>query len=169
MTKQVTKRSPDPELENSRLSFQGIYTCPICRYGQLTGLTLTDAFACSFCHHIFTANLQEQSIQVADSSQPLSWRWTGRTWKGVQQHHPELNLVIWLVGVALVTLPAFLVWLSAHTFPPLEGSALSWLPTAWVWLTFLCHFAFVAWLILETYQFPFYAVLKVKLRQWFRR
>lgn len=169
MTKQGPKRSPTPPSDNNRLSYQGVYTCPICRYGQLSALTLTDAFACNFCHHIFTANLQEQSIQVADSSQPLLWRWTGRTWKGIQPHDSELRSIVWLLAIALVAIPSLLVWLSVHTFPPLEGSTLSWLPKVWIGLTFLCHFTFVAWLIMETYQFPFYTVLKVKLRQWFRR
>lgn len=168
MTKQIPRRSLTPGSENG-LSYQGVYTCPICRHGQISALTLTDAFACNFCHHIFTANLDKQLLQVADSSQPMVWRWNGRAWKGVHQGDPELTLVLWLVGIALVTLPAFLVWLSAHTFPPEEGSRWSWIPTLWIGLTFFSHLAFVGWLIVEAYQFPFYAVLKVKLRQWLRR
>lgn len=166
--KQVSKRSPN-SIPESRLSYQGDYTCPVCRHGQISALTLTEAFACNFCHHIFTADLDKQVIQVADSSQPMAWRWNGRTWKGVHQRDSELTIVLWLIGIALVILPAFLVWLSAHTFPPLEGSSGSWFPRVWIGLTFVSHLAFVGWLIAEVYQFPLYAVVKVKMRRWFGR
>lgn len=161
--KQLSKRSPSTTPE-SQLSYSGTYICPICRHGQITTLTLTEAFACNFCHHIFTANLQKQLVEVADSSQPMAWRWNGHTWKGTHQRDTELTFVLWLVALALIFLPAFLVWLSAHTFPPLEGSAAAWLPTVWIGLTFVSHLTFVGWLIAEVYQFPIYAVAKVKLR-----
>jgi uncharacterized protein (DUF983 family) len=168
MTKQLPKRSP-ANLPESSLNYQGVYTCPVCRHGQISALTLTEAFACNFCHHIFTANLQKQQIQVADSSQPMAWRWTGNNWKNTRQGDGEVTAVLWILSVALITLPAFLVWLSAHTFPPADGSRFSWVPTAWIGLTLLSHLLFVGWLIAEVYQFPLYAVLKVKLRQLLRR
>ncbi|HEY9645238.1 MAG TPA: DUF2396 family protein, partial [Chroococcidiopsis sp.] len=102
------------------LSYDESYLCPICRHGQISSLVLMDAFACNFCRHIFTANLAEQTVQVVDSSQPMSWRWNGRTWRFA--HQPDdlnLTVMIWLIGAVLVMLPSALVWLSAYTFPPL--------------------------------------------------
>ncbi|NET32981.1 MAG: DUF2396 family protein [Cyanothece sp. SIO1E1] len=151
--------------QNDRLNYDGVYLCPVCRHGHIAALTLMDAFACSFCGHIFTANLQEQSLQVVDSSQPMAWRWNGRTWRLAYQDDLNLTFVIWAVGAALAILPPVLVWLSAHTFPPLPGSTGSWLPLVWIGLTFSLHLTLVLWLVAEHYQFPAYVSAKVQLRQ----
>jgi hypothetical protein len=164
MTKRIVHQSPKSATESRSLSYQDVYVCPVCRHGQISTLTLMDAFACNFCRHIFTADLRKQSVQVVDSSQPLSWRWNGRNWQSAYQDDLDLTLVIWLVGIALVVLPPALIWLSHHTFPPLEGSTWDWFPAAWIGLTFLSHFTLVAWLMAEHYQFPIYVACKVRLR-----
>lgn len=146
------------------LTYQETYICPVCRHGQIAALTLMDAFACDFCRHIFTANLLEQSIHVEDSSQPMTWRWNGLNWKAANQLDMDLTIVVWLVGVALVLLPPALIWLSSHTFPPMQGSTWAWFPSVWIGLTFLAHFTFVAWLLAEHYQLPFYVTYKIRLR-----
>ncbi len=151
---------------NTSLSYQETYICPVCRHGQIETLTLMDAFACNFCRHIFTTNLQEQSIRVEDSAQPFAWRWTGHTWQPVQQDDFDLTLVIWLVGVALVALPPALIWLPYHTFPPLPNSPWHWFPTLWTALAFILHFLLVLWLLLEHYQLPSYVALRIKLQRW---
>jgi len=151
------------------LSYQQTYVCPVCRHGQIEALTLMDAFACNFCRHIFTTNLQEQSIRVEDSSQPFVWRWTGRTWRPIQQDDFDLTLVIWLVSVALVALPTALIWLSYHTFPPLPGSTGYWVSTLWTALTFMFHFVLVLWLLVEHYQLPSYIALRIQLQRWLER
>lgn len=155
----------NPANHKTSLSFQESYLCPVCRHGQIEALTLMDAFACNFCRHIFTANLQEQLIRVEDSSQPFAWRWTGRSWQPAQQGDFNLTLVIWLVGMALVTLPPALIWLSYHTFPPLPGSPWHWVPVIWTGLAFLAHFFLVFWLMVEHYQLPSYVALKVQLQR----
>ncbi|MBD2077744.1 hypothetical protein H6F86_28425 [Phormidium sp. FACHB-592] len=152
-------------LDRRSLNYQETYICPVCRHGQITALTLMDAFACDFCRHIFTANLSEQSIHVEDSSQPMTWRWNGHNWKAANQLDTDLTIVIWLVGVALVLLPPALIWLPSHTFPPLQGSTWAWFPSVWIGLTFGAHLTFVAWLLTEHYQVPFYITYKVRLRE----
>ena len=156
-------------LDRRTLNLQETYICPVCRHGQIAELTLMDAFACNFCRHIFTANLREQSIHVEDSSQPMTWRWNGRNWQAANQLDVDLTLVIWIVGVILVVLPPALIFLSSRLVPPLEGSTLDWLPNVWVGLTFLTHFSFVAWLMIEHYQLPIYVSSKVRIRQWLER
>lgn len=148
------------------LNYEEAYPCPICRHGQIEALTLMDAFACNFCRHIFTTNLREQSVHVEDSSQPMTWRWNGRNWIAANRTEFDLTLVIWLVGASLVILPPGLIWLSSHTFPPLDDSSDAWFPVFWIGLTFFCHFFFVAWLMAEHYQLPLYVSIKVRLRQW---
>jgi len=150
--------------EGNTFNYQGQYECPICRHGQISELTLMDAFACNFCRHIFTANLADQSVQVVDSSQPMSWRWNGRNWQTAYRDDVNLTLVIWLIGGVLVALPSAIVWLSAHTFPPLPGSPWAWFPMVWVACTFVVHFSLVLWLLIEHYQLPFYISMKIRLR-----
>jgi len=151
--------------DSSLLDYQGIYICPVCRHGHITGLTLMDAFACDFCRHIFTANLLAQSVQVVDSSQPMSWQWNGCNWRVAYRDESNMTVVIWLVSGALTILPPSLVWLSAHTFPPSPHSAWAWFPTVWVGCTFLIHFLMVSWLMIEHYQVPLYISSKIRFQQ----
>lgn len=158
------KHSPTPPPESRRLDYQDVYSCPVCRYGQISVLTLTESFACNFCRHIFTTNLQEQLLIMADSTQPLAWRWTGKNWKIAHHRNSELTSVFWLLGMALVIFPTLIVAISAYIFPPEDDSVGSWLPKFWSGLTFFSHLTFVLWLLAENYQLPFYMFLKVKLR-----
>lgn len=151
--------------EKRSLNYQETYLCPVCRHGQISAITLMDAFACNFCRHIFTANLSDQLIQVEDSSQKMTWRWNGQTWQVGNQEPIELTWIIRLGSVAVIIFPPIVIWLPSYIFPPLEGSTLGWFPTAWISLTLLTHAVMVSWLLSEYYQFPFYTALKVRLGQ----
>lgn len=164
-----TKANSRSPAEVNSLSYQGTYICPVCRHGHISALTLMDAFACSFCRHIFTANLQNQSVQVVDSSQPMSWRWSGRNWKSTHQDDPNLTLVVWVVGLVLVILPTSIVWLMAYLFPPLPGSTWSWFPNAWLACTLGVHLLMMTWLLAEHYQLPLYITSRIRIRTWLGR
>lgn len=155
--------------EGCELNYQGTYLCPVCRHGQISTLTLMDAFACNFCRHIFTANLQAQTIQVVDSSQPMSWRWNGRAWRSTYQDDPNLTLVIWFVGAVLIVLPSSIVWLMAYLFPPLPGSTWAWFPNVWLGCTIGVHLLMVSWLLAEHYQLPLYISSRIRIRTWLGR
>lgn len=144
-----------------QLSLQDSYTCPICRHGQISGMTLMDTLACNFCRHIFTANLTEQSVQVVDSSQPMTWRWTGRRWQAAYRDDLNLALALWLIAFVLATVPSGMVWLSAYIFPPLPNSNWAWFPLFWVGCTFTAHLLMAGWLLAEYYQLPFYMTGKI--------
>ncbi len=159
------KSQAEAASEKRQLCLQDSYICPVCRHGQIAELTLMDAFACNFCRHIFTANLTTQSIQVVDSSQPMAWRWNGWRWQSVYQQDRNLTLVLGVVGVVLLVLPSGLIWLSAHTFPPLPGSKGAWFPAVWLGCTFFAHLLIVSWLAVEYYQLPLYVTAKIRLRQ----
>jgi hypothetical protein len=128
-----------------------------------------DAFACNFCRHIFTANLNEQSVQVVDSSQPMSWRWSGRGWRVAYRDDFNLTLALWLVGLAIVGLPPTIIWVSAYVFPPRADSGWVWFPVIWCGCTFLLHFLMVSWLLAEHYQFPLYISSKIRLQTLLNR
>jgi rubredoxin len=163
----------DSRLKNSKdlgknaqvryLEMNDSYICPICRHGHLSPIVLMDAYSCNFCRHIFTADLSEQTIRVEDSSQPTTWRWLGTKWQATNQIDVDLTIAVWLVGAIISILPPTLIWLSSHTFPPMEGTSWYWFPTVWIALSFSIHFLMVAWLLVEHYQLPFYVALKVRL------
>lgn len=155
--------------QSNRFSFSDVYPCPVCRHGEIAALPLMEAFACNFCRHIFTANLEQQVLKMADSQLPLTWQWNGRTWKGVQREGLELSWGYWIAAIAFVAIPTTLVGLSAYLFPPLPGSPLFWLPTIWIGLTFLSHLICIIWLVLEYYQFPLSMYLRAVTQRLFAR
>jgi hypothetical protein len=142
----------------------GVYSCPVCRHGEIWAMPLMDTLACNFCRHIFTYDQNQQSLTMADSASPVTWRWNGRGWRGAHRDGIELGWGVGLAAIALVLLPTTLVALSAYIFPPISGSAFSWVPTFWIGLTFLAHCAFVASVVVEYYQFPVFAYLQAMQR-----
>ncbi|MEM9162802.1 MAG: hypothetical protein AAGC54_07005 [Cyanobacteria bacterium P01_F01_bin.4] len=147
------------------LSYDDSYSCPVCAHGQLSVLVLTDAFACDFCRHIFTANLDEQSVQVIDSAQPMAWRWTGKQWRSAYQRDSSLGGVLWGLGLLLIGMPVSLILLSAYLFPPLNAAGAIHFPIMWALLTLLLHALMVGWLIAEHYQWPWYVAMKISLQR----
>lgn len=146
-----------------RLSYQGHYRCPVCYYGELSGMTLMESFGCNFCRHIFTADLQTQVLRLADHTQALSWRWDGRRWQPSYASDPSRARTLALVGSALVLLPTLVVGLAVYLFPPLPDAPGGWFPVGWVGLTCLSHLALVLWLAGESYLFPPYRALPIQL------
>ena len=143
----------------------GTYPCPVCHVGQISALPLMEAMACDFCHHIFTANLEKQQLTMPSRQPPLLWRWNGKNWTGGHLEGVELSWFYWLAATALEVLPTTLIGLTAYTFPPIPGTPLSWLPTVWAGLAFLSHLAIIGLLVIEFYQFPVGAYLRV-MRQY---
>ncbi|MGB3138502.1 MAG: hypothetical protein WBG38_06790 [Nodosilinea sp.] len=141
------------------------YDCPVCRHGQIQPMALMDVYACSFCRHIFDLNLDQQTVHVVDSVQSMGWRWQGRRWQPLYQTHSDITLLLWLVGLALVVLPAGIVALGSYVFPPLEApDGLNW-SLAWAVGTLVSHGTIVGWLVAEHYQFPFYVMGKIRLQR----
>lgn len=140
--------------EPNKLDYNQAYRCPVCRHGEISNITLMDAFACNFCHHIFTANLEQQTLKMADSQLGLTWYWDGRKWRNVQQKGQEITGNYWWAGLIFILLPTILVGSAVYLFPPLPGSRLAWFPWFWVILTFTAHSLCLLWLVIEYYQFP---------------
>jgi hypothetical protein len=150
------------------LQYDGTYLCPVCRHGQIQELALTEAFACDFCRHIFTANLTEQTLQVVDSSQPMTWRWNGRGWLAAYQEDYPLSSLIWLMGAILVVLPCAMIWGAAYVFPPLPDSQWASFPTVWATSALILHLGIVLWIFAEYYQMPFYVSTKIRFQRLLR-
>lgn len=152
-------------LKNKQLNYHSVYSCPICRCGEISTLPLMEAFACNFCHHIFSADMQQNSVKVVDTQLSVTWRWDGQNWK--RFNHNQVNWRWWYLagGIAFVLIPPLLLAAAVYCFPPLPGSPLSWFPLAWTFLAFLSHLGCLLWLVLEYYQLP----LGLYWRAWQQR
>jgi hypothetical protein len=128
-----------------------------------------DALACDCCHHIFTAEPERQLLKMADRQPPLTWRWSGKNWIAARLEGVEWGWIYWLFAIALVILPTTIIGMSAYLFPPDPSSRLAWLPVAWTGLVFLSHLGIVGWLVIEFYQFPVWAYLRIRRQQWLGR
>ncbi|MGB3612661.1 MAG: hypothetical protein WBA10_02625 [Elainellaceae cyanobacterium] len=146
------------------LSADGHYLCPVCRHGQISQLTLMEAFSCSFCRHIFDISYDEQLVWVVDSAQPATWRWDGDRWQ-TSGPQPEA-IAIWIIALILAIVPFSLLGLAVYVFPPLPGSRWAWLPMVWALGALLIHVTLAVWITVEYYQPPLYAANKVRLRRW---
>ncbi|MBT9313044.1 hypothetical protein IXB28_12560 [Leptothoe kymatousa TAU-MAC 1615] len=145
------------------LNYHDTYTCPVCGHGELSVLTLTDAFACGFCRHIFAADLNAQSVQMIDSVQPMVWFWTGKRWQHQRRSDGNVTVVVWSFALAIACLPALLVMLSNYMFPPIDSGGIHQFSIIWTVATLLAHAGIVLWLIAEHYQWPWYVTAKIKL------
>ena len=146
-----------------KLSYWDTYTCPVCGHGELSVITLTEAFACGFCRHIFDANLETQSLRMVDSVQPMVWFWTGERWRYNRRSDGHVTAVVWSFALAIACLPALLVIVSNYMFPPIDSNGLNQFSIIWTLTTLLAHAGIVMWLIAEHYQWPWYVTAKIKL------
>ncbi|MGK7923589.1 MAG: hypothetical protein AB4080_26685 [Trichodesmium sp.] len=157
-----------PKNFNKNLSIEEVYTCPVCYHGDISAMTLMEAFSCNFCNHIFIPDLVKQSLHMADSSSPLSWRWNGEKWKA---NHPQVewSWLIKLLAVGFVLLPTTLIGLTAYFFAPIPGTPLCWLPIFWTGLTFVSHLTIIVNIVIDYYQFPVRLYLKAVIKNlWFQ-
>jgi hypothetical protein len=127
---------------------------------------MTEAFSCNFCRHIFTANIEENTVRVEDSSQPLNWRWNGRSWQAVHRDDLDLTLVLWIIGIVLFFCPAFLAYTICQSIHPPLATLTSLI---WTTLTLLSHTTLVLWLLAEHYHFAPYVSAKAQFRTWLDR
>ncbi|TRT83917.1 MAG: hypothetical protein EWV82_09215 [Microcystis aeruginosa Ma_AC_P_19900807_S299] len=109
-------------------------------------------YACNFCQHIFTANLEQQVLKMADSQLPLTWYWNGKYWQGLPREGMEMAGFYLIIGLGFVIFPTAIV--------------LSWVPLFWSILTFICHAICLLWLMIEYYQFPVNMYLRALARRW---
>lgn len=136
-------------------------------------MVMMETLSCSFCRHIFSADLRQQILRVEDTIPKLTWVWQGDRW--ASQHLGQGNLtynlthLVWLTSLFMVTIPATLVWLSAYIFPPIGG--LHWNSFSMVWgdVTWGLHGLIAVWLLVEHYQLPSYIAAKITIQRALER
>lgn len=151
------------QLSSSLLTYEQSYPCPVCHQGQLHRLILMDAFSCNACRHIFSANLTQQSICLADSNPAVAWRWVRQRWRPL--HHPDIDFPvgIWILCGLLTILPPMLLGVVHHIFPPLTDSPGAQFPLLWLGIVCFTHSLIALWILAEFYQFPWYLSWKLRL------
>lgn len=143
------------------LSYSNTYCCPACASGELSAIALMDVFACDFCRHLFTANLETQSVQLADSVPSRAWQWTGDRWQVANQ--PQASaLLVWTVAGLIAVAPLTIIAISNYIFPP--SGSLKFV-VVWLVLTGVSHGAMAAWLLLAYHRWPWYVAGLVRLQR----
>lgn len=145
-----------------RLTYEESYRCPACGSGELRAIALMDAFGCSFCQQMFTANLSTQSVHLEGGVQPMAWQWNGRQWRIAHQSETASALV-WSFSSALAITPVFIILLGNYIFPPLEGSQF---PLVWATLTLACHGLMGGLLLAEYHRWPWYISSRIRFQRW---
>jgi hypothetical protein len=155
--------------ENYRLfDDDGQYPCPACRCGNLIPITLTEALGCETCRHIFTLDLNQQTLKMVDREPSITWRWTGQHWRGQHLGQIEINWIYWLLACVLILMPPGLIAVSGLLFPPVSGSGWVWFPLVWAGITLFAHLSMVVWMVTEAYQFPLLLYVRTKWQQFWR-
>ncbi|MGC1306735.1 MAG: hypothetical protein WA885_05865 [Phormidesmis sp.] len=149
------------DFEGNSLAYDQTYGCPACGSGELSAIALMDVFACSFCRHLFTANLQTQSVHLADSLQPMAWHWNGWRWRTAQQGETAAAF-IWGFCGALALAPVAIIALSNYIFPPLDRTDF---PLIWIGMTLLSHGIISGWLLAEYHRWPWYISARIRLQR----
>ncbi len=117
-----------------------IYPCPCCHQGQLRLITLTEAFGCSRCQHIFAITPDRLHIEQLAVSYPYRkmWFWNGHQWVLRRENTLQGSTLLGLtfsLGVVLVV-----GFIGAVLFPS-QTQLLSWFMILGLLLTLLMAMA----------------------------
>ncbi|MGD1873738.1 MAG: hypothetical protein ACFB02_11880 [Mastigocoleus sp.] len=145
---------PKSKSVNSPLNYQESYPCPLCRVGEISHMPLMEAMSCDFCQQIFTVNLDKQQLIMPSRQPPLTWRWSGSSWKQAHLEGVELGWGYVVAAILFIAFPSTLMGVIAYCFPPKPNFPISWVPYLWTVLTFLSHLSIIIWLLIEIYQIP---------------
>lgn len=126
-----------------KIDLSSEYPCPCRRAGHLKPITLTEAFGCDRCHHIFIVQDNYQQLQQISGVSPYkrAWHWNGWRWLPIHSRWGELYLPM-ILGIAIVLLA---VWLPLLLQSSVEGTVFFWvllavllalLPALMVWLAY---------------------------------
>jgi hypothetical protein len=149
----------------SAFNLQDTFPCPICRKGQVQSMVMMETLSCSFCRHIFSADLSQQILRVEDTIPKSTWAWNGDRWTSRNLADVDLTLLVWFTSIFITVIPASLLGLSAYIFPPIGGLQWDSFSVVWSGLTLGSHALIAAWLLVEHYQLPGYVAAKITIQR----
>ena len=94
--------------ECDALDLDQSYPCPVCRYGTIKPITLTEAWGCDRCRQIFERRAESNTIGKLSSpyNRQRNWRWDGKQWvMGSKLIKPRV------FNVTIAASLGFLLWL----------------------------------------------------------
>lgn len=162
---QPSSNSKSNRPKKRSFNLQDNFPCPICRKGQVQSMVMMETLSCSFCRHIFSADLSHQILRVEDQVPKSTWAWTGDRWTSGNLVNVDLTKLVWLTSLFMVVIPTSLMGLSAYIFPPIGGLHWNSFSVVWSGLTFGSHLLIAAWLLVEHYQLPSYVAAKITLQR----
>jgi hypothetical protein len=128
-------------------------------------MVMMETLSCSFCRHIFSADLSQQILRVEDTIPKSTWAWNGDRWTSRNLADVDLTLLVWFTSIFITLVPASLLGLSAYIFPPIGGLQWDSFSVVWSGLTLGSHALIAAWLLVEHYQLPGYVAAKITIQR----
>ncbi len=132
-------------------------------------MVMMETLSCSFCRHIFSAELNQQILRVEDQIPKSTWTWQGDRWASGNLVNVDLTQLVWFTSLFMVVVPTSLMGLSAYIFPPIGGLQWNSFSVVWSGLTFGGHLLIATWLLVEHYQLPSYVAAKITLQRLFEQ
>ncbi len=128
-------------------------------------MVMMETLSCSFCRHIFSADLSQQILRVEDTIPKSAWTWQGDRWTSRNSGNEDLTQLVWFTSAFMVVVPTSLMGLSAYIFPPIGGLQWNSFSVVWSGVTFGSHLLIATWLLVEHYQLPGYVAAKITLQR----
>lgn len=96
--------------KSQKIDHQSSYPCPCRRSGHLQPITLTEAFGCDRCQHIFVLQEDGHVMEQLSTHYPYkrAWRWTGEQWR-LDRSTLNLSYPSLLVMTSVVLMAFFLL------------------------------------------------------------
>ena len=144
-------------------NLQDTYPCPICRNGTVQSMVMMETLSCSFCRHIFSADLSSQVLRVEDTLPKSAWLWHQGRWTTQISRNGDLTALVWFTSAFLICIPVLMIALPAYVFPPIGGLQLNSFSMVWGEITLGIHGLIASWLLAEHYQLPTYVAAKITI------
>ena len=144
-------------------NLQDTYPCPICRHGTIQSMVMMETLSCSFCRHIFSADLSSQVLRVEDKLPKSAWLWHQGRWTTQTSRNGDMTALVWFTSVFLILIPCLMIALPAYVFPPIGGLQMDSFSMVWGELTLGIHGLLASWLLVEHYQLPTYVAAKITI------
>lgn len=157
------RRFSRPNRLGRSFNLQDTYPCPVCRNGTVQSMVMMETLSCSFCRHIFSADLSLQTLQVEDTLPKSSWIWNRDRWITRTSRDSDLTYLVWFTSAFLIIIPASMIGLPAYVFPPIGGLQLNSFSIVWAEMTLGIHSLIAVWLLVEHYQLPTYVAAKITI------
>jgi ribosomal protein S27AE len=135
---------------NKSFHLDRTYPCPFCNCGQISLMSMMqDALSCDRCHHIFTANREEQNVRLVDGRIPLTWHWNKDKWQ-IATNKLEVDWRWISILIVIALLPIVFVGFIAYFLSfILAKKTIFYMFIIGVFLFIILNLVWLTWLFIE--------------------